>query len=185
MKLKPPSLVDCSVSFACTCLCFMSKMHCCQRLNFGPKPFLLSAVKPGKVSMPVFSSVIEAVRASYPFKFFSYLTYTSIDHNFPHQSHAYFMSTFSQLKAVQGTRKQAPKYICKKTVSSYSHAPFDDFWISELTVEASKLMSLSVSDSRAHMNLAVKSPVIWLAGCHHASEVRVDCLSQDQKGVRN
>lgn len=46
-------------------------------------------------------------------------------------------------------------------------------------------MPLSVSDSRAHMNLYIKSPVIWLAGCHHASEVRVDCLSQDQKGVRN
>lgn len=46
-------------------------------------------------------------------------------------------------------------------------------------------MPLSVSNSRAHMNLYIKSPVIWLAGCHHASEVRVDCLSQDQKGVKN
>lgn len=40
----------------------------------------------------------EAIRvfiiASYSFKFFSYLTYASIDHNFSYKKHAYLMSTF-------------------------------------------------------------------------------------------
>lgn len=52
--------------------------------------------------------------ASYPFKFFSYLTYTSIDHNFSYKKHTYLMST-SYSESCSEQKEASMKYRKKKS----------------------------------------------------------------------
>lgn len=51
-------------------------------------------------------TIMVFIIASYSFKFFSYLTYASIDHNFSHKKHAYLMRTFYS-ESCSNKRKQA------------------------------------------------------------------------------
>lgn len=100
MKLKPPCLVDCSISFPCAHAYRYICLYCSQRLNFGSEPCLSSelpsAVEWNKMGMPIFPLILRLSQHLPPhsFKFSSFLTCASVGDNFSYKKHAYLMSTF-------------------------------------------------------------------------------------------